>query len=451
MIAHSKKILLALFTLASLQSVFAMEKPQDEINKLTTQLSKALKINDLVQAKQLMAAGADPKCGYIALEVHLERHIEQNHLETVQWLIDLGASVNPGPGSIWSRNLQTVPALITAARFGDEKMCTLLINAKAQINETLLGYNVLWHAIYNNRVELVKLLISHGANSPRNNIVEIPFPPNGILDPSFEPMQELLNQHDISIHPRSEEEQRKINSWLWYGIKDYDVDMAQYTIALGANVNDDRNRIPPLFLALQNGWQGRKFVKLLLRNGANPNLKAGYNKDETPLIHMIDYIQYSHDFCEESYQLLISYGANVNATDSKGATALRYAADFGIGSKLICKALLRDGAQINMRNLNNETALHLAAKNNCKSTCKLFLNHARTQSKGILLFLVWLRKNHYTWYQQRCVLRPYLEPFTLDFLLKVQDIEGNVAFNYWEVPELLPYSIRPKAETHENN
>ncbi len=197
---------------------------------------------------------------------------------------------------------------------------------------------------------------------------------------------------------------------------------------------------------------------------------------------MIDYYQYNHDFSEKSYQRLISHGAQVNATDSNGNTALHYAAN--MGSILICKALLKDGADANAQNhsfdtplmvatsidyaptcelllkngalihiwnLKNETVLHLAAQNKSESLCKLFLDPARTQSKGILLFLVWLRKYHYPWYQQRCTLRPHLEPYTLDFLLKLEDDSCNVAFNYWEISELVPYYLRHYLHQNEDS
>lgn len=141
-----RKTVLTLLILVSLavQPILTMEKSQDEINAVTAQLNKALKKNDLEQAKQLIAAGADPKCGYINFDAHLEGHIEQNN--------------------------------------------------------------------------------------PEKNIVEIPFPPDGTLNPNLAAMHELLNQHDISIHPRSKKDQRRINGWLWDGIKDSDEDRSECTI-----------------------------------------------------------------------------------------------------------------------------------------------------------------------------------------------------------------------------
>jgi ankyrin repeat protein len=70
---------------------------------------------------------------------------------------------------------------------------------------------------------------------------------------------------------------------------------------------------------------------------------------------------------------LLATGAQVNAKDVKGYTALMEAAQNGDES--ICKLLLNHGAQVNTQNDYGDTALMLAAGNDHALICKLLINY----------------------------------------------------------------------------
>lgn len=92
-------------------------------------------------------------------------------------------------------------------------------------------------------------------------------------------------------------------------------------------------------------------VELLLDYGANVNARASY--ELTPL-----HTATSHN-SKEVVALLLVHGANVNAAYSNGHTALHWAAMKGYGE--IVQLLLEYGAAVNARSYFGRTPLHWAA------------------------------------------------------------------------------------------
>ncbi|WP_342226360.1 ankyrin repeat domain-containing protein [Rickettsia endosymbiont of Urophora cardui] len=73
------------------------------------------------------------------------------------------------------------------------------------------------------------------------------------------------------------------------------------------------------------------------------------------------------DICK----LLIEKGANVNAQDTKGNTALYYA--IKKNDKAVIKLLIEEGANLNIHNYDGDSPIHLAIKNNNTDICKLLI------------------------------------------------------------------------------
>lgn len=90
-------------------------------------------------------------------------------------------------------------------------------------------------------------------------------------------------------------------------------------------------------------------VKYLLDNGANPNLMMG---DKTPLIMTADYD------CPNMAELLVNNGAYLELAISNGDTALIVGAR--AGSKSAVAKLISLGADVNAKNKSGETAMSIA-------------------------------------------------------------------------------------------
>jgi len=112
----------------------------------------------------------------------------------------------------------------------------------------------------------------------------------------------------------------------------------------GARVNTaDRNGDYPIHCAAKH--TGPDVLKLLLSKGADAHVQD--SKGATPIAYATT---------EEKYQLLKDAGADINATDADGNTALHYLAKRGYGPSVAF--MIKLGARVNIRNNHYETALH---------------------------------------------------------------------------------------------
>lgn len=115
-------------------------------------------------------------------------------------------------------------------------------------------------------------------------------------------------------------------------------DLAEEIIKRGADVNIETEYGSALYLAC--GKRNEKLIKLLLDNGAKPNLK---NSDKSPLLQVINDINL--------VKLLIEKGAKVNGKDAP----LVYAA--GYKDTAVLEYLISKGAKIESKNAYGETPL----------------------------------------------------------------------------------------------
>jgi uncharacterized protein len=113
-----------------------------------------------------------------------------------------------------------------------------------------------------------------------------------------------------------------------------DLEQMQRLLASGAPVDETGGfGFTPLIWAAREGHASA--VRLLLRHGANPELRAGVN-GWTPLMHSV------HKGQEAAALALVDGGAAVDVTDGNGTTALIMAAGYGYSD--IVQGLLKRGA-----------------------------------------------------------------------------------------------------------
>jgi len=183
---------------------------------------------------------------------------------------------------------KTIPnqALLNAGYKNHTDIVKLLIENGANINTTSKsGRNILYYAIQNNNLELLKYLVKHGGKfMPINNGNDLLF--------------EAVESGYINI--------------VKY-LLDFFHDLNNYYIIKG-----EFNRVAKttlLITAIQNDHLD--IAKLLIKNGANINIAN--NKDETPILTALRNKHY------DMARYLIKKGANLKAQDIAGNNSLTYA------------------------------------------------------------------------------------------------------------------------------
>src|SRR5262245_24268090 len=142
----------------------------------------------------------------------------------------------------------------------------------------------------------------------------------------------------------------------------YDEAKVRLLLAKGANVNAKQAQgRTPLYLAAMLG-NGVPTLRLLLSKGANPNLAAV--NGQTPLM-----MAARGDV--EAMQLLIEQGADVNAKDGAGETALMSACAGGNAPAV--QLLIGRGADVKVTSKRNETALGFAATSGVQASVEMLL------------------------------------------------------------------------------
>jgi ankyrin repeat protein/Zn finger protein HypA/HybF involved in hydrogenase expression len=146
-------------------------------------------------------------------------------------------------------------------------------------------------------------------------------------------------------------------SALWYAAGTRQLAVVNKLLERGAAPNaKDRKKRTPLMGAITGG--SLPVVKRLLEVGADPNA-VGSLDGATPLILAVAIADPTYEYRRGEEKAIALYllerGANPNAADNKGTTALMEAAS--ICDKEMLDALLAHGADVNARDKDGETAL----------------------------------------------------------------------------------------------
>ncbi len=253
--------------------------------------------------------------------------VHLSYYEMAKLLLENGANVNAREGN------NDTP-LIKACINNKKKIIVLLVENKADVNcKNNQEYSPLFFLTRKGNLDIVKYLISKGAKidinsdillsacySPSDNVEMIEF----LLGKGFKLKPELL---------MATASQSTVNNVAFF-------------IKRGLNVNSqDEWGLTPLMLACNDYTSGNSFskVELLIKSGSNPNLKTKHLVAPSNLNYII-----SGNF-------------------PKGSTALMFVVQgqgqFGEMKTLkLAEYLLKHGADVNIVNSANETALDIALK-----------------------------------------------------------------------------------------
>ncbi|KAK6983562.1 ankyrin repeat and KH domain-containing protein 1 [Biomphalaria glabrata] len=244
-------------------------------------------------------------------------------------------------------------------------------------------HNDLLYALRTNRIQIIPLLINHGApvnlydqrgrwiydgsaldialKKSLRSTASLLLDHGAALDPFWAVLKALRSKNSMTVNFLMKEcvEVNKPETLIRV-VKLEDIQLIQLLLDAGVDIDGVHDNKTPLMSTIHI-----KVINFLLSKGANVNFKT----NTTPLINAIswDYLAANQRLNpkEMEEQLLLSIetflknGANLEDTDVNGFTPLTASVKKGLGVAVL-KYLLEKGADVNRRNKNGLTALHIA-------------------------------------------------------------------------------------------
>jgi ankyrin repeat protein len=363
-------------TVSNVQMIEALLKaganPNAAYGAGETPLMTAARTGNVASVKTLLAHGADINATEeFRGQTALIWATTENHPEVVKLLIERGANVNgrttklefgnpktSAGGVLMDRAEGALTPLFFAAREGHVETAQVLLASGADINATegQYGFTPLMTAIYNGHYDFAGMLLGKGA---------------GVNDGSLYLAIEMRNPGYYKNRPNPPQKDKTLSS----------LDVIQMLLAFGADPNMAYTKtIPPreaqgninviagatpLYRATKSA--DLPVIRLLMDVGANPSIMT---KDHStalmvaaglgvPLVADEDTLQTaSKGDPLDAIRLFVRAGADVNAANDLGFTALHYAAQGGRNK--IVEFLATNGGNLNLKNRNDKTPLDLA-------------------------------------------------------------------------------------------
>lgn len=164
-------------------------------------------------------------------------------------------------------------------------------------------------------------------------------------------MVKLLLKHRASVGETNNDGQTPLHVGLEC------VEVVNELLKYGADVDvKDKKFRSPLDIVLENNTENSNMVKKLL---SKSTCIHDQNKKDETILHVAIKNGKSLDVIRE----LLHYGIDINTKDINGNTALHVALGWSMGNLSLVRELLNHGASVHAKNRYNQTPLHLAVEN----------------------------------------------------------------------------------------
>ena len=249
----------------------------------------------------------------------------------VERLLETGADIN-------TTDKLGDTALIKATKRSSHEVACLLLQKGADPNiKNKVGKAPLFFALENNLFETVKLLLEHKAEK----------------EEYFKEKMDKLNKRFLNKMKNEKIQKNYVEKFLKVG----DVNFRD---------EDGNTALMLAYSAMARYRSGPEIVSLLLKEGADPNIKN--NDGNSPLL-----APWSNKYFNfEEVERLLEAGADINIQDKRGDTALMKATKRH--SPRVAYLLLQKGADPNIRNNAGMSPLNVASINGLNDIVKLLLD-----------------------------------------------------------------------------
>jgi serine/threonine-protein phosphatase 6 regulatory ankyrin repeat subunit B len=344
----------ALYGFHNLVKRLAIKNPEhvNAIDDGHCPLFAALLGKHLRAAETLLELGANTGPTPLHQVIHLSD--DDAVSDAIQVLLKHGADVN-------ARLDDLSTPLHLAASKGRFSAAQLLLEYKADVNyRNELGEAPLHLASADDNrrvlgVRLAQLLLEHGADAnakAKNRATPLHY----AAKHRRQDVARILLAHGAQVNARDNKLRTPLHLLLSKSYK-VEIDFARLLLEKCAELNaQDENYETPLHLASKVGK--RDVAQILIDRGAEVN--AANNWGETPLHKAIQGSKYGGDNYLDVVQFLLKRGADAYAQDNNGTTPLHLASEYR--SLEFVRTLLNHGAKVNAENSRGETSLHRLLK-----------------------------------------------------------------------------------------
>lgn len=329
----------------------------------TTPLHEAVRYSNIEIARQLISKGADVNCkdslGKTPLLVLIS---PEKQAETYELLLSHGANVNQK--DMYGDTILHI-ASMTAMR---TQILEILIKAGADVNvRNKRGLTPIATSIEHNDVQQVRFYTKNGADIHAEDAKKMT-PLMSVLSRNDNMYESLIIEKNVSSTDSEG------NTPLIVALKrNTDFSKIEYIANLDSNINArNRDGESALFIAVKKN--NRNAGELLLSRGAD--IFSANTKNVSPLRLALE--------SKNGSEQWILNSETISLVDGSGNTVLHYAAEWRLPEETL-ELLIQKGCDLNAKNGNGETPVFSAAKSDNPSTIlTLAKNNANIQERDNL-------------------------------------------------------------------